>query len=149
MRRLAPAVAGDQPAHELKEVGVVSHDEDSLAVSVLRQHVLKSRIVRFKRKRGADFHLGFVAKLGADKLGGLQGPLQRARDDDVDLDFERAQNARHQHALVLAFLDQSSFFVEKGIDATESGIGVAHEVKVHRDEGQAGEIYGRASSLPR
>jgi hypothetical protein len=85
-------------------------------------------------QRRADFDFAVVAELGADKLRGLQGALERAGDDDVHLHLEGAQHARHQHALLLAFLDQAALGVESGVLAEQSGIGVAHEVEDHGEQ---------------
>ena len=101
----------------------------------------KSAKVGVRAERRADFDLGVVAQLGADELRRLQGALQRAGDDDVHLHLERAQHARHQHALLLAFFDEAPLGVESGVLAAKSGIGVAHEVEDHwRLVGWVGDV---------
>ena len=84
------AVAGDEPAEELEEDGVVADGQHAFAVRVLRQHVLEGAEVRIGGQGGADLDLGVVAELGADKLRGLHGALERAGDDDIHLDLEGA-----------------------------------------------------------
>jgi len=120
------AVAGDHAAQELEDIGVVADDKHALAVGILGQHLLEGRVIGIQAEGGTDFHFGFVAKLGADKLGCLESPLERAGYDDVDLDPEGGKNARHQHALLFPLLNQGSFGVEGGVISPESGVGVAH-----------------------
>ena len=89
------AVAGDEAAEELEGVGIVAHDEDAVAAGVLGQHVLKVGVGSVGTERRADLDFGVVAEFRADQLRGLQGALERARHDDLDLRLERAQHARH------------------------------------------------------
>ena len=133
------AVAGDHAAKELEEIGVVSDDQDAFAVGILGQQKLEAGVIRAWSQRFADFDLGFVAELGADKLRGLQGAFEGAGDDDIHLHLERAQDTRHQHALFFSLLDEAPLGVESGVLAAESGVGVAHEVKDHRDR-SAGRV---------
>ncbi len=125
------AIAGDDAAEELEEIGIVADQQHAFAVGILLNQLLESGIIGVRPQRRADLDLGLVAQFSTDKLRGLQGTLEGAGDDDVDLHLERAQQPRHEHALLLAFLDQAPFGVEDGIAAGESGIGVAHEIEVH------------------
>jgi len=126
-------VAGDEAAEELKKDGVVAHSQQTFAVREFREHGLEGGEGCIRQQGGTYFDFGVVAELGADKLRGLQGALEGAGDDDIDLHLEGAQHARHQHALVLAFLDEAPLGVECGVLAEDSGIGVAHEVEDHSE----------------
>lgn len=120
------AIAGDEVAEKLEEDGVVSDGQHAFVAGVLDQHVLKSGEGGVGREGLADFDPAVKAELCGDKLSGLHGALEGAGDDDVDLDLEGAQEARHQHALVFALLDESALDVKDGVFAAESGAGVAH-----------------------
>ena len=138
------AVAGDEAAEKLKEDGVVADGQHAFAAGVLDEHVLKGFEGRVGGEGGADLNFAVVAELGADELRGLQGALERAGDDDVDLDFEGAQHAGHEHALVFSLFDEASLGVEGGIPTEESGIGVAHEVEDHSELSGGDSCCGRA-----
>jgi hypothetical protein len=112
--RMGAAVAGDQTAEELKKVGVVADGQHAFAVGVFSQQRLEIVIACVGPEGGADLDFGVVAELGAHELRGLQGALQRAGDDDIHLHLEGAEDARHQHALFLAFFDEAALGVEKG-----------------------------------
>jgi len=126
------AVAGDHAAEKLKHVGVVADYEDAFAVRVFGEHLLEVGVVGAEVECRADFDFGFVAKLRADKLGGLEGALERAGDDDVDLHLERREKPRHEHALLFSLFDEGSFAIKDVIFASQACIGVPHQVKVHR-----------------
>ena len=125
------AVAGDQLCYVLVEIGIMADHQHSLAVGVLGDELLKGGVIAVgrKRRRGEDGR--FKADLGADELCGLAGALERTGDDYVDLRVERGQHAGHQHALLLAFLDQAAFGIEERISAWNASIGMAHEVEIH------------------
>lgn len=126
------AVAADEAAEELEDVGIVADGQDALAVGIFGEHLLEVGVIGAEGEGGADFDFGFVAQLGADKLRGLEGALEGAGDDDVNLHLEGAEDAGHQHALVFSFLDEGPLGVESRVPAGHSGIGVAHQVEVHR-----------------
>ena len=139
------AVAGDEAAQKLEEDGLCPTASMPSRSAYLASMFWNSAKSAVGSRRVADFHFGVVAKLGADKLCGLKSPLQGARDDHVHLHLEGAQHARHQHALVFAFLDEAPLGVENGVLAEHSGTGVAHEVEDHSEEFGEG---GRSSSFP-
>jgi len=120
------AVAGDEAAEELEEVGVVSNDQDAFAVRIFCDEGLEVGVVCMEAEGWADFDFGFIAELGADKLGGLKGAFERAGDDDVHLNFERGENARHEHALLFSLFDEGSLAVKDWIVARDACIGVPH-----------------------
>jgi len=126
------AVAGDEVSEKLKTIGVVGDHQDAVAVSVFGEKLLEGGVGAVKAEGGTDFDFGLVAELGGHKLRGLQGALEGAGDDHVNLDLERAEQASHQHALVFSFFDEAALAVEGGISASKSGVGVAHEIEVHR-----------------
>jgi len=125
------AVAGNETAKELEEVGVVAHNQNAFAVSVPCQHLLKCSEIGVEAEGGADFDFGFIAQLRTHKLRCLQGALERAGDDNVELDLEGGEHARHEHALLFSVLDQSPLGVEGRVFAAESSVSVTHQVKVH------------------
>ena len=120
------AVGGDQAAQELEEIGIVADCQDAVVAGIFGQHLLEVGVAGVQPQGRTDLHFGVVTQLRADKLRGLQGALEGAGDDHVHLHLERAQHARHQHALVLAFLDEAPLGIEGGILAAKSSIGVAH-----------------------
>ncbi len=126
------AVAGDEPAEELEQVGIVADHQHAVAIGVLFKQLLEVLKVGGRIERGAHFDLGLVAELGADKLRGLQGALERAGDDHIDLDVEGAEGAGHQHALLLAFFDKGALGIQGGIFAPDARVSVAHEIENHR-----------------
>ena len=86
------AVAGDEAAQKLEHVGVVADDQDAFAVGIFGQHLLEVGVVsRLSAKCRADLDFGLIAQLRAHKLRGLQGALEGAGDDDIDLHLEGAQ----------------------------------------------------------
>lgn len=125
------AIAGNQAAQELEEIRIVSDEEDVLAVGVLVDEFLEIGVGGAEVEGGADFNLAVIAKFVADELGGLESAFERAGDDDIGLDFESAEQAAHQHALLFTFRDEPALCVELGSIAGDSSVGVAHEVKVH------------------
>jgi len=109
----------------------MAHEQESFAAGVLGDELLKGWEVSVGREGGRGDDGGFEADLSGHELGGLAGALERARDDDVDLNLERSQDAGHQHALLLAFFDQSALGVEDGIFAWDARVCVAHEIEIH------------------
>ena len=72
------AVAGDQTAEELKDIGIVPHSQNRVAVGVLHQHVLEIGEARVQSQTRADLNFPIKSQLSADKLRGLQRTLKRA-----------------------------------------------------------------------
>ena len=140
------AVAGDHAAKELEKHGVVTDGENALAVGIFREHMQEAGVIGVGGERGADLNFSLVAHLGSHKLRGLQGALERAGDDDVQLHVERAEQPRHQHALVLSLFDEGPLGVEERVSAGNSGIGVTHEVEDHGD-GSGREVRGAVCQL--
>ena len=61
--------------------------------------------------------MGFVAGLGADEGGGLEAALERAGDDEVELNVQRVQDVSELEAVLLAFLVERALEVEEWIGA--------------------------------
>jgi len=125
------AVSGDEASEELKQVRIVSDDQNILPVCIFVQQLLEVRVggVEIERRTNLDF--AFVTEFIAHKLCGLQRALKRAGQDDIGLNLERAQDSPHDHALFFSFGDQTAFSVEFRAFAGNSGIGMPHEVEVH------------------
>jgi len=99
------SIACDDAAKKFEEVWIVTNDQDTFAIRILFHKLLKSSEVAVGSKRRTDFDLRLVAQLRAHKLCGLQGALQRTRDNYIHLHLQRTEHASHQHALLFAFLD--------------------------------------------
>ena len=138
------AIAGDEAAEELEEIGIVADHEHVLPVSVLPEELLEIGVGCVEIERRTYLDLAFVSEFIADKLRGLERTLQGAGNNDIGLDFEGAKHAPHHHALLFAFRDEASFGVELNALAGNSSIGMAHQVEIHVRE--AG-VSGRAESL--
>ena len=74
---------------------------------------------------------GFVAGLGADERRGLQAALERAGDDEVELDLQRVEDMRELKAVALAVFVERTLDVEQRIGAAGSGAGVAKDEEIH------------------
>ncbi len=124
------AVAGNQAAEKLEQVGIVPHGQDSFAVGILRQQCPGNR-----RNCAFNPSAGLISTLASYPSSvPTNCAVCRARFSGLETitsigAFERAQHPRHQHALLLAFLDQAAFGVEKGIVANGSGIRMAHQIR--------------------
>ena len=92
------------------------------------QQLLKVCKRGLRSQRLAHLHLAVVAQLRAHKLRRLQRALQRTGNDDVHLDLEGIQHARHQHALVFSLFNKGPLSIEKGIFTGQAGVGVAHQI---------------------
>jgi len=114
--------AGD----ELVQIGIVTYDQNPFPVGVLPNELLEGGIIPggSEHRRGED--LRFEANLCGDKLGRLKRSLERAGDDDIDLNVERSQDTGRQHALLLPILDKAALGIEDWIFAGNPGIGMAH-----------------------
>ena len=121
-----PAIAGDEPAKELEEVRIVADHEHVLPVCVLSQELLEIGVGCSEIERRAHFNLAVIPEFVADKLGGLERALQWAGNNNVGLNFERAEHAPHDHALLFALRDEPTLRVELRALAGNSSIGMAH-----------------------
>ncbi len=71
--------------------------------------------------------LGFVAGLGADEGGGLEAALERAGDDEIELNVESIEDMGELEAVAFAFLVEWALEVEEGIGAAGASAGVAED----------------------
>jgi len=129
--RMPVSIAGNQPCDELMEVGIVTHHQHALAIGILRDQLLEGGKLPIgsQHRRIQD---GLIeAHFRCYKLGCLPRSLERAGDDDIHLHLEPGEDTGHQHALLLAFLDQAALDVEKWIFARNASICVAHEIEIH------------------
>ena len=85
-----------------------------------------------RRAKGlGDHDLGVVADLRAHQRGRLQCALERAGDDQIELNLQGVQVPADQQALLLAFLVEGTFDVDQRIRAADSGAGMTKDIKVH------------------
>ena len=76
--------------------------------------------------------LGFVAGLGADERGGLEAALERAGDDEVELNVQGVQDMGELEAVFFAFLIEGAL-ERRGLGCTpDAGAGVAKDEEIHK-----------------
>jgi hypothetical protein len=61
----------------------------------------------------------------------LQGALEGARDDAVELHIKGAEEAADEEALLLAFFVEGALDVDNGVGAACARAGMAKNVEVH------------------
>jgi len=93
----------------------VADEEEVLALGALAEEVLEVFEGCFGGERGGVEDLGFVAGLGADERGGLEAALERAGDDEVELDVQGVEHMRELEAVLFACLIEGAFGVEERI----------------------------------
>ena len=129
------SIARDQAAEKLEHIGIVPDEKNILAICVFVDKLLEFGVTGAAIQRRADLDSSFIAEFVADELRRLKSALQRARDNDVRLDFQSAKEPAHQHALFLAFRNKTAFSVKLRAITWNAGIGMPHEVKVHGSGG--------------
>ena len=95
------------------------------------EEALELWIGRARREGVGDEDGGLVAGLGADELCGLQAALERAGDDEIEVDRQRAEDVREVDAVALAVLVERAFDVNDGIGAACASTGVAKDKQIH------------------
>ena len=126
------SVAGDQPAKELKQLGLCPTTRTPSRSAYFASIFWNSAKVASIPSAGLTSTVHHIP-VPSHKLRRLPGALQRTRNDSVDRRLQRPQHPRHQHALLLAFLHETPLDVEHGVLANGSGIRVAHQVEDHGD----------------
>jgi hypothetical protein len=114
-------------AEELGEVGVVAYDENVLGGGGFAQKALELGEGGGGGEGVGDQDLLFVAGLGGYELGGLLGALERARDDEIEVELESVEDVGELQALGLAVLVDGTLEVEERIGAWTTGAGVAKD----------------------
>jgi hypothetical protein len=109
----------------------MANDKEILAVGALAEELLEVFESSFGRERGGVQNLGFVAGLGADERSGLEAALERAGDDEIELDVQCIQHVSELETVLFALFVEGAFLVEKGISTTKSGAGVAEDENIH------------------
>jgi hypothetical protein len=113
------------------EIGVVADDEEVFSLGALVEKTLELFKCALRGERGGVENLGFVAGFGADERGGLEATLERARDDEIELDVECIQYVSELEAVLFAFFIEGAFGVEQGVDASKTSAGMAKNVQIH------------------
>ena len=128
----ADAAGGRQErSEEDGEIRVVADDQDVFVLVETADEVVKLLHGGFRRESFRDLDFAFVAGFGADQRGGLQGALERAGDDAVELNIESAEKAADEEALLLAFLIEGAFDVDGGVGAASARAGMTKNVEIH------------------
>ena len=112
---------------ELGEVGVVAYDENVLGGGAVAQKPLELGEGSGGGERVRDEELLFVASLGGDELGGLLSALERAGDDEIEVEIEGVEDVGKLKALGLAVLIDGTLEVEERIGARTTGAGVTKD----------------------
>ena len=76
-----------------------------------------------------DFCL--VAGFGGDELSGLQAALERAGDDEVELQVHGLEEVGELQGVALAVFVERALEVQEGVHAAGSGAGMTKDVEVH------------------
>ena len=120
----------------------MADDQQVLVARALAQQLLELGEGGVGRERGGGENLRLVAHLGADQRGGLHGALQRAGDDEVELELHGVEDMGELEAVALAVLVEGTLVVEDGIGALDAGAGVAQNVEIHRARDIVGQVRG-------
>ena len=112
---------------ELAEIGVVADDENVFTGGGIAQKALELGEGRARSEGVGDEDLLFVSGLGGDELGGLLGALERAGDDEIEVELEGVEDVGELQALGLAVLVEGTLDVENWIGAADAGAGVAKD----------------------
>ena len=112
------AARDEERSDEDGEVGIVADDQQVLALGALVEELLEVFEGGVGGEGGGVQDLGFVAGLGADEGGGLEAALERARDDEVELEVQGVQHVRELEAVALAFFVEGTLGVEEWIRAS-------------------------------
>ena len=99
--------------------------------SRLLQQVLEVRKGGFRGEGVREQDALLVAGFGGDKLGSLDGTLERARYNEIEGHVQRVEHVGKLQAVALALLVQGTFYIEQGIGAAGASTGVAKNIKVH------------------
>ena len=145
MRTPAPPLPVMSRPRNWKRFGLWPTYEHVLTVCILPEEFLEICVRCTEVKRRTHLDLAFIPEFVADKLGGLKRTLQRAGNNDIRLDFQGAEHAPHDHALLFAFCDETPLRVELNALAGNSSIGMAHKVQIH---GREAGVSGRVEPLP-
>jgi hypothetical protein len=96
----------------------VADDEEVLAFGALAEELLEVFEGSFGGERGGVHDLGFVAGFSADERGGLETALERAWDDQIELDVQCVQHLGELEAVFFAFFIEGALRVEQRIRAS-------------------------------
>ena len=122
-------------AEECRDVGIVADDEKVFVGGALTQQALELGEGRGGSQAFGHEDAGLVAGFGADELRGLHAALERAGDDEVEVELHRGEDVSEMQAVALAVFIERTLGVEDGIDAAGAGAGVAKDVEVHAFSG--------------
>ena len=118
-------------AEELGEVGIVAYDEDVLGGGGVAQQALELGEGCGRSKGVGDEDLLLKARLGGDKLGGLQGALEGAGDHQVEAEIEGVEDVGELEAVPLTLLVERAPGVEDWVGAACAGACVPEDEDIH------------------
>lgn len=95
----------------------MANDQKVIAAGVFAEKPLEVFECRVGGERGGVQNLCFVSGLGADERGSLQAPLERARDDEVELNVQGVEHVSQLEAVLFAFFIEGTLGVEYWIGA--------------------------------
>jgi hypothetical protein len=121
----------EERTEEVGEIGIVANDQKVIAAGVFAEKSLEVFEGSFGGERGGVENLGFVTGLGADQGGGLQAALERARDDEVELNVQGVEHVSELQTMLFAFLIKGALGIEHWIGTAKTGAGVSKDVQIH------------------
>jgi hypothetical protein len=125
-------VSHEQGAEEELQVGVVADDEEVFVIAAGLQKAVEVGDGGFRGEGGGLQDLGLVAGFGGDELGGLERSLERAGDDEVEVDLEGVEQMGEVQAVLLSLSIERTLEIEEWIGAAGSGAGVTENEQIHR-----------------
>ena len=124
-------VTREEMVEEARDVGVVADDHDVLVGRTLVEEALELWVGGAGRERVGYEDGGLVSGFGADELRSLQAALERAGDDEIEVDGEGVEDVRKLDALALAVFIERAFDVNSRIGAACACTGVTKYKQVH------------------
>ena len=136
--RVHPAGRGEQGSKEGGESGIVPDDENVLVFIQTADKVEEFLHGGFGSEGFGDFDFAVVAGFGADQRGGLEGALEGAGDDAVELDIQGVEEAADEKALLLSFLIEGPLDIYNGVGAACSRAGMTKNIEIHSGRSACG-----------
>jgi hypothetical protein len=110
----------------------VTHDEEVFGVFAVLEEALEILEGCGGCERVGLQDRGFVSGLGPNERRSLEAALERAGDDEVELDVECTEDVGELDAVTLALLIERSLGVEERVDAPSARAGMAKNKEVHK-----------------
>jgi len=123
------------PAHKLHEelcdVGVMPDDHYVFVGGGLVEKALELCPCGSRCDGVGDEDGGLVSGLSTNELGGLEAALERAGNDEIEVDCECVEDVREMQALTLTVFVERAFDVDGRICAACASTGVAKKEQIH------------------